>query len=367
VSARRRLTRCEDVAPLLVFYTCGEVDEQERVEINAHLAACSVCAGQLNEEKTFQTALSTASQAADQLDPSGALLAQCRSELAERLDDLQAPAPVREHWMPFGWVRRWMAMRPAWSAAALVLVGLGVGTQMSPWFSRDGRGAAYGSNDEAVNVTAMPRLSDDELSKMAVAGINFAPSPDAAPGTLQLQMRTEQPIEMVGNVDDADMRRVLTYVVANGERFDPGVRLDCLDALRARASDAQVRRALLVAAKKDQNAAVRMKALEALRDSTGDEAVRETLLEALRHDANPGVRVEAVNLLVHSLQNEGSDEAKLAGEGGSAEAIVLSGGDDESVGRVVRALEDLQRRDPNRYVRLRSAAALRQISGRDLQ
>jgi hypothetical protein len=46
---------------------------------------------------------------------------------------------------------------------------------------------------------------------------------------------------------------------------------------------------------------------------------------------------------------------------------VLSSGDDESVGRVVRALEDLQRRDPNRYVRLRSAAALRQISGRDLQ
>jgi HEAT repeat protein len=38
-----------------------------------------------------------------------------------------------------------------------------------------------------------------------------------------------------------------------------------------------------------------------------------------------------------------------------------------SVDRVVRALEDLRRRDPNRYVRLRSAAALRQIGPRDLQ
>lgn len=363
MSARRKLTRCEDVAPLLVFYTCGEVDEQEHAEINAHLAACPACAGQLNEEQGFQTAMATASQPADELDPSGALLAQCRSELAERLDDLEAPVMGPKGTL-FGWMRRWMAMRPAWSAAALVLLGLGVGAQMSPWLSKGARGSANLS-EEAVNVTAMPRLSDDDLSKMAVAGVNFAPSPDAAPGTLQLQVRTEQPMDMVGNVDDADMRRVLTYVVANGERFDPGVRLDCLDALRARTGDAQVRRALLVAAAKDQNAAVRMKALEALRDSARDEGVRSTLLQALRRDPNPGVRVEAVNLLVHSLESEGFNAAKLAGENGGPDTIVIAGGD--SVDQVVRALEDLQRSDPNRYVRLRSAAALRQINGRDVQ
>jgi hypothetical protein len=363
VSPRPQLVRCEDVAPLLVFYACGEVDEQEHAEINAHLAACSTCAQQLNEEQSFQTALSTASQAADQIDPCGTLLAQCRSELAEKLDDLAVP-PLREQWVPFRWIRRWMAMRPAWSAAALVLLGLGVGMQMSPMFSRNGRGYDA-SADEAVNVTAMPRLSDDDLSKMAVAGVNFAPAPDAAPGTLQLQVRTEQPIEIVGNVDDADMRRVLTYVVANGERFDPGVRLDCLDALRARTGDAQVRRALVVAALKDQNAAVRMKALEALRDSAREEDVRETLLQALHHDSNPGVRVEAVNLLVHSLEGDVTDGTQVVSVLPNGEAVVL--GNDNSVLRVVRALEDLQRRDPNRYVRLRSAAALRQIGSRDVQ
>jgi hypothetical protein len=40
---------------------------------------------------------------------------------------------------------------------------------------------------------------------------------------------------------------------------------------------------------------------------------------------------------------------------------------DPSVRRVVRALEDLQRHDPNRYVRLRSAAALRQIGPPDVE
>jgi HEAT repeat protein len=34
---------------------------------------------------------------------------------------------------------------------------------------------------------------------------------------------------------------------------------------------------------------------------------------------------------------------------------------------VIRTLEDLQRSDPNRYVRLRSAAALRQIGTREVQ
>ncbi|MGA2427322.1 MAG: HEAT repeat domain-containing protein [Candidatus Acidiferrum sp.] len=366
----RPLTQCEDVAPLLVFYACDEVEPQEREQIDAHLAICPTCAQQLGEESMFRTAFSETLQPADELDPTGALLAQCRSELSEKLDDLQAPQ-IREHWVPFGWVHRWMAMRPAWSAAALILVGVAVGTQVTPWLSL--RGGGDGSADaggQAVNVIPAPRLTDEDLSKMAVAGINFAPAPDAAPGTLQVQVRTEQPLVVIGNVDDADVRRVLTYVVANGERFDPGVRLDCLDALKARSDDQQVRRALVTAARKDQNAAVRLKALEALRDSTSDDSVRETLLEALRHDSNPGVRVEAVNLLVRSLQGDWSDGPSIEGlrapgEPRTAEVAVDRG--DSSVERVVRALEDLQRGDPNRYVRLRSAAALRQIGSRDVQ
>ena len=361
----RPLTRCADVAPLLVFYACDEVDPQERKQIDAHLALCSTCSEQLGQESVFQTAFSGASQAADALDPTGALLAQCRSELSEHLDDLQAP-PMQEHWVPFGWVYRWMAMRPAWSAAALVLLGIGVGTQVAPWLALSGGGDGSGDRPgQAVNVMAAPPITDEDLSKMAVAGINFAPTADAAPGTLQVQVRTEQPLMVIGNVDNTDVRRVLTYVVANGERFDPGVRLDCLDALRARSNDAQVRRALVAAARKDPNAAVRLKALEALRDSTGEDSVRETLLEALRHDANPGVRVEAVNLLVRSLEGDSQDGPGSASELPSTEVSSLSS--DSSVDRVVRALENLERSDPNRYVRLRSAAALRQISTRDVQ
>jgi HEAT repeats len=355
-----RLTRCGDVGPLLVFYACDEVEPQEREQIDAHLANCAACAAQLREEQEMQSALVSAFQPADQLDPSGALLAQCRSELSELLDDLSAP-PLQEQWSPFGWVRRWMALRPAWSAAGLVLLGLAVGTQVALWIP--GREGNFGAG-QAVNVKAAAPLTNEDLSKMAVAGVNFAPAADSS-GTVQLQVRTEQPIVLSGSVDDADVRRVLTYVVMNGERFDPGVRLDCLDVLRTRTGDKDVRHALLSAARTDQNAAVRMKALEALRDSAADDAVRDTLLEALQHDANPGVRVEAVNLLVRSL--EGDTPAEPPAPGTAPEMAGAQIPPDPSVDRVIHALEGLQQRDPNRYVRLRSAAALRQIGPREVQ
>src|SRR5258708_34055481 len=131
------LPRCTEIAPLLVFYACDEVEPQERDQIDAHLAVCASCAAQLREEQEMQGALVGAFQPADQLDPSGTLLAQCRSELSELLDDLSAP-PLRERWSPFGWARQWMALRPAWSAAVLVVAGVVGGKERALWVSSRG-------------------------------------------------------------------------------------------------------------------------------------------------------------------------------------------------------------------------------------
>jgi len=88
--------------------------------------------------------------------------------------------------------------------------------------------------------------------------------------------------------------------------------------------------------------------------------------------------VEAVNLLVRSLELESTSQMGVANEAPEAPesdmpmvapsvpAVPLPAAA-PSVRRVVRALQDLQRRDPNRYVRLRSAAALRQIGPPDVQ
>jgi HEAT repeats/Putative zinc-finger len=351
---------CKDVAPLLVFYVFDETSESERAGIDAHLVNCSACSAQLAEEKKLQVALSAAPQSADELDSSGILLSQCRSELEEALDDLSAP-PLQEHWRPFGWLRRWMALRPAWSGALLVFMGVLVGTQLLPWLQNSSNSKPTG---QAMNVRARSPLTDEQLSK--IAGINFSPSPGSDSSNLQVQLSAEQPLVLTGNVEDSDMRRALTYVVENGERFDAGVRLDCLDALKAVARDEQVRNALMAAARKDQNPGVRMKALESLRDAAANDDVRQVLLDALEHDNNPGVRVEAVNLLVGSLDHE-APEAGATDATAPALAPTSEQGTSSDIERVVRVLQQLERRDPSRYVRLRSAAALRQIGPREVQ
>jgi hypothetical protein len=363
MSAFEKSVNCKDVGPLLVFYACDEVSDRERRQIEAHVANCKACAAQLAEESDLQEAMVAVRQPADELDSSGILLSQCRSELAEALDDLSAP-PIQEHWRLFGWLRRSMALRPAWSGALLVFFGVLIGTQLLPWLEDGSNGNA---NGQAMNVMAKPPLTDDQLSKMRFSGINFSPSTGSGSPDVQLQLSAEQPLVLNGNVQDSDMRRVLTYVVENGERFDAGVRLDCLEALKAAARDQQVRQALIAAARKDQNPAVRMKALESLRDAASGDDVRQALLDALEHDANPGVRVEAVNVLVGSLQH--GDTEEMAPVTADAAPVAMPGRPEEvqSVERVVRALEQLQRRDPSRYVRLRSAAALRQIGPREVQ
>jgi hypothetical protein len=382
MNSSRDKSSCMDIAPLLVFYACDEVNQSERKRIEQHLEVCKACTEQFAEDRALWEVLGAGNPSGQQIQSSDVLLSQCRSELAEKLDDLARP-PIQEHWQPFGWMRRWMALRPALSGALLVFFGILLGAQVMPWLQQAGLpGNAKG---HPVNVLASPKLTDDQLSKMAVAGVNLAPWPNAEPGTVQLQLRAEQPMVLSGNADDSDMRRVLTYVVENGDRFDAGVRLDCLDALKAQARDLQVRTALITAARKDQNPAVRMKALESLRDTASVAAVRETLLDALMHDSNPGVRVEVVNMLVRSLAHEAraasfphvspstpahpsapailpDDSPEMTSSDDSEETD-----SDQSVERVIRTLEELQKRDPSQYVRLRSAAALRQIGPRELQ
>jgi len=361
---------CEQVAPLLVFYACNEVDAAEASLIEQHLSVCEACRKQLTEEKNFLTVLGTVPQDADRLDGSGVLLSQCRSELAENLDDMVRP-PVLEKTPVFSAFRRWMALRPVWSGAALVFAGLLVGVQTSQWVT-----ARKGPNplEQAVNVRPGPHISDDQLSRISVAGINFTPTAGSGEQSVRVQLNAEQPMELTGSLDDSDVRRVLTYVVKSGDRFDPGMRLDCLDALKARAEDSEVRSALVAAARKDQNPAVRLKALEALRDSASEEQVRELLLNTLKHDTNPGVRVEAVNLLVSSLDKSGEVTGlpmvmptMPAGQTQMVQPVTGEDASDASWGGVIRELETLQHNDPSRYVRLRSAAALRQLSARNDQ
>ena len=48
MSAADKKSRCAKIAPILVFYACDEVSENERKLIDEHLAVCAFCAEQLD-------------------------------------------------------------------------------------------------------------------------------------------------------------------------------------------------------------------------------------------------------------------------------------------------------------------------------
>ena len=99
-----------------------------------------------------------------------------------------------------------------------------------------------------------------------------------------------------------------------------------------------MRRALLRAVREDANPGARLKALEALQERAGEDAeVRGAIVQALLSDTNPGVRVRAID----ALQAARSPET-------------------------LPVLQRLAERDPNDYVRLRSAALVSQMLPQDV-
>lgn len=336
--------RCEEIESLAVLYACDELDAPARVELDAHLAQCPACAAVVLREGRLQQAIASLEQPADSLDRSGLLLAQCRSELAETLDDHSAKAS-RYAWLsmfsPVAWwggLRHTLIYHPAMSMTVLVVAGFlaGVAGQRLRVVPPQA-----GSTHPVMTVSASPKITDQQLQSAGSAHVAWVTPSGSRTPTVQVQLMSQTPMNIVGAPDDADVERALTFVLENGQQFDPDARLDSLDVLRTRAMDPDVRRSLCAAARLDRNPGVRMKAIEALQGFEQDPAVWQTLLGALQSDDNSGVRVEAIDLLVHALQsNRGF---------GAPDAQTLD------------VLRDRQRNDSNHYVRLQSAAALREL------
>lgn len=340
---------CAEFEELALLYVIGELSAEDRAAVEAHASECAGCGEELAAALRFHGEVAARAEPAERLDPSDLLLAQCRSEFAEALDDMAAPAPKpgwREWLAPARWaaeVRHSLTFRPGWSVAALLIAGALGGTWGRAWYRQTSLPLP---GKPMMTVSAAPPMSDQELATMGVDGIRWEPQNGEGVPRVEVQLRSERPVVVQGSADDAEVRRVLTYVVAHGRQFDPGVRLDSLDVLRTRTGDPRVRAAMCQAARSDANPAVRLKALEALRGLGADPDVRSAMLAVLADDDNSGLRVEAVNGLLAALGQADAPDAQF---------------DDGAV----NILRDRMQHDPNQYVRQRSAAALGQLTSFD--
>jgi hypothetical protein len=342
--------RCEGIEEFAVLHACQELDPPVAAALEGHAAQCRACAAVVSREARLQQEIASCEQPADSLDRSGLLLAQCRSELAEALDDRQAksnPTGWRPVFSPLAWwtvLRDTLVYHPAMSMAALVVVGflagvLGQRTQVAPP-APPARAVATAAAAPA------PKFTEQQLRSAASANVAWVTPSDSRTPTVQVQLMSQEPMSIVGSPDDADIQRALTFVLGNDERFEPSARMDSLDVLRTRCADSEVLRAVCTAARLDRNPRVRIKALDALQGLEQNAMVRETLIEALQNDSTASVRGEAMTLLINALRADGASSAVDP--------------------RIVSALRERQRNDPSNEIRAQSAAVLRQLNPPDL-
>ena len=338
---------CEEFEPRWTLFAAGELDAAEIAEMNQHLLHCENCNATLAQENALLVLLSS-----NRMEPDAALLGGCRASLEDALDQEEERGWLRRAvstWMPGSWI----SPAPAWSAALLLLIGFSVGV-LGPRFLRHSA-APNGGNQSGTSNTASTftgatnaddlansPLSTLDLHTANVAGINVFPSGNDQPPQVELQLRAQQPVTVQGTVNDDQVKRVLMYFLGNSERFDPDVRMNAVELLRTRNNDADVRAALCHTVHTDHNAAVRLKALEALDGAEPQDIIQQTLLDALVDDQNPGVRVEAINAL-----------REMAAKGQV-----------ETNGHMLAVLRDRMQKDPSTYIRLQSAAAIRDLGPR---
>ena len=342
-SMRDDVQSCADWQPLLTLLAAGEdLDPADLSQLNSHLAACASCSESLAQEKEVLALL-----AANHVEPDASLLASARASLEDALDREEDRS-----WFSraFGSLlpSSWLAPRPAWSAAVLVLIGFSVGV-LAPRLMRHpsapGRAGDIASNvpspaaSTGNGADAIPTAIDYHSAD--VAGINVFPSSGEGPAHVEVQLRAQEPVTVKGTVDDDEVKNVLLDILAKGDRICPDIRMDAVDCLRSRGNDPDVRSALCRAVRTDHNAAVRLKALDALKNAEPDDPVRQTLLDALMGDANPGVRIEAIDALRGMAAKDNASNPRMAS-----------------------VLRDRMHNDPNTYIRIQSAAALGELGPR---
>jgi HEAT repeat protein len=339
-------TACGEFELRVTLLAAGELDSKESEETHKHIQSCDGCRSAFQQESEILALLSS-----HHSEPDANFLASCRAGLFDALDQQEERS----------WLRRltgsfipssWLSPQPAWSAAFLLVIGFGVGL-FGPRLLRPTPPArpqnpstlvaGTPSNDNNSNADPLnPTISPLDLHTADVAGINVFPATDNQPPQVQLQLNMQRPMTVSGTVDNENVKHMLIHVLQDSQRNDPDVRLDAVDLLRIRNNDPEVRAALCRAVHTDHNAAVRLKAVEALDGAEPQNLVRQTLLDALVDDQNPGVRVEAINEL----------------------RDMAARGEVNSDDHLLAVLQDRMKKDPSTYIRLQSAAVIRDLGPR---
>jgi len=265
----------------------GELPDDASHRLEHHLAECSHCRQDLEAVQGLRQAMSLYPME----DPSPNLLTRTRLRLEEALD-----AVPRSGWLTrivdriFNGIAR-VQSAPVMASAFLV-IGLSAGGYA---------GHRFGQKPEVVAPAATKILADSAQADPQIANIREIVQ---QPGTENVEIHYNRlvPETMTGSLDSPEVREML--LLGAQSRLNPDVRANSVGLLADEClaghecGDGPVRDALMVALRRDKDAAVRLRALDGLKPYVGeDRNVRNVVVNALMKDPDPKVRIKAVDLL----------------------------------------------------------------------
>lgn len=178
------MKNCEEFAPLLSAFVDGELTENERAEVLAHVSGCAACRARLDELFVLHDALGALDEPEVPADLTARVMAAVRAEKA-------AQTPQRKK--PGAW-RRWAAMAACAALAlfaAVTIPQMGAEMAANDAAPADANGQALFSTFDST-AAAPEAQADQVLPEQRSEMVQYAPALDkAAEDTSRAKYETE--------------------------------------------------------------------------------------------------------------------------------------------------------------------------------
>jgi HEAT repeats len=282
--------KCQSARDCIVLLNYGELPDELAGVLEQHLTGCEDCREELESFRGFEERLAMLPV----MEPSPNLLAQSRMKLDDALDMIPPHGFLTQLRTNF-----WRWLGNVQSAPALATLLLGVGFLAGNFTHR--YQVANAPKPKGTGTVTLNHPTEG-----VVAGVtSIVETPNSE--LVQVNYNKIVPESMEGSLDSPEIRNLL-LVGTTAAATDP-VRMKSVSLLthECKAGHAcqattdgkdNIRHALMVSLRYDQDAGVRMKALEGLQEYVGqDQHVRDAVLEAVMHDPDAQVRQTAIGVL----------------------------------------------------------------------
>lgn len=316
-------TPCSKYESLIAEALFGELSDEDRQRLEAHVETCDACAEEL---RSLQATLAVTAQR-ERPEPPESFWQNYGPRLVRRMRRAEARTvatpSLRERLA--AWWQHLIEVPPAmrWAlqgavAVVLVAVGFGLGRQQAAPSAGPGSDTELFANTETITDATLATLisaeqpieSEHGTIRPHLANVRNI-TYDVQQGTVEIRYNTVNDIVIRGKPDDPAVQRLLRTAMLDEQ--NPSAQLNALQMVEqtSASADPELVQALTYLAKTEADPNMRFRAVRALRslhnDAPMSEDTRDVLINILLSGTNSALRIEALQALTESPSQASPD------------------------------------------------------------